>query len=69
MAYMLQIGGSTIHRIYGVGSFYENNIPGLNLRVDDGFLHYSIFNKTCYGLTDIIIGWDQFKPVLHPEFF
>ena len=27
-----------------------------------------VFNKTEHGLTDIIIAWDEFKAVLHPEF-
>ena len=28
-----------------------------------------VFNKTGHGLTDIVIAWDEFKAVLHPEFF
>ena len=27
-----------------------------------------VFNKTGHGLTDIIIAWDEFKALLHPEF-
>ena len=27
------------------------------------------FNKTRYGLTDIVIAWDEIKAVLNPEFF
>ena len=44
----------------------------LNLKPDDGFLPYNmpeLFNKTGHGLTDIVIAWDEFKAVLHPEFF
>ena len=28
-----------------------------------------VFNKTGHGLTDIVIAWDEFKAVLHPELF
>ena len=28
-----------------------------------------IFNKTGHSLTDIVIAWDRFKPVLQPEYF
>ena len=28
-----------------------------------------IFNKTGHGLRDIVIAWDEFKAVLHPELF
>ena len=44
----------------------------LNLKLDEGLLPYSmpeVFNKTGHGLTDIIIAWDDFKPVLHPDLF
>ena len=44
----------------------------LNLKLDDGFLSYNmpdVFNKTGRGLTDIIIAWDEFKPVVHPQYF
>ena len=44
----------------------------LNLKPDDGFLPYNmpeLFYKTGHGLTDIVIAWDEFKPVLHLEYF
>ena len=44
----------------------------LNLKPDDGFLAYNMpefFDKTGHGLTDIVIAWDKFKPVLQPEYF
>ena len=44
----------------------------LNLEPDDGFLSYSkpeVFDKTEHNLTDNVIVSDEFKPVLHPEFF
>ena len=45
----------------------------LNLKPDDGSLPYNmpeLFNKTGHGLIiDIAIAWDEFKPVLHPEYF
>ena len=50
----------------------EAIFSSLNLKYDDGFLPYSmpeVFTKTGHGLTDIIIVWAEFKPVLHPEFF
>ena len=28
-----------------------------------------VFNKAGHGLTDIVIAWDEFKAVLHLEFF
>ena len=28
-----------------------------------------VFNKNGHGLTDIVIAWDEFKAVLHPEIF
>ena len=28
-----------------------------------------VFNKAEYGLTDIVIAWDEFEALLHPEFF
>ena len=43
----------------------------LNLKPEDGFLSYDfpeVFNKTGFGLTDIIIALDEFKAVLHLEF-
>ena len=36
--------------------FYLKNMP-------------EVFNKTGHGLTDIAIAWDEFKPVLYPEYF
>ena len=36
------------------------------------FFPYSMpegFNRPGHGLTDIVITWAKFKPVLHPEFF
>ena len=36
--------------------FYLKNMP-------------EVFNKTGHRLTDIVIAWDEFKPVLHTEFF
>ena len=44
----------------------------LHLKSDDGFLPYImpvLFNETGHSLTDIVITCDEFKPVLHPEFF
>ena len=44
----------------------------LNVKPDDGFLPYNmpkVFNKTGHGLTGIVIAWDEFKPVLHTEYF
>ena len=55
-----------------VGSFYGSNIFMLKFKHDDGFSPYSmpeVFNKTGHGLTDIVIAWAEFKPVLHREFF
>ena len=43
----------------------------LNLKFDEGLLPHSmpeVFNKTGHGLTDIIIAWDEFNPVLQPNF-
>ena len=43
------------------------------LKSDDGFLPYNmseVFTKTGHGLTtDILIAWDDFKLVLHSEYF
>ena len=33
------------------------------------FYMLKVFNKTGHGLTDIVITWDEFKAVLHPECF
>ena len=44
----------------------------LNLKPDDGFLPYNMlehFDKTRHGLADIVITGDEFKPVMHPEYF
>ena len=52
--------------------FVEAIFSCLNLKPDDGFLPYNmseLFNKTGHGLTDIVIDCDEFKPVLHPEYF
>ena len=71
MAYMLQFGA--IHRIFVAWVVFAKAIFScLNLKPDDGFLPYNmpeLFNKTGHGLTDIVIAWDEFKPVLHPEYF
>ena len=70
MTYMLQFGESTIYRIFAAWIVFVNAIFScLNLKTDDRFLSYSIFNKTGHGLTDFTITWDEFKPVLHPEVF
>ena len=44
----------------------------LNLKPDDGFLLYNmpkLLDKTGHGLADIVLAWDEFKPVLCPEYF
>ena len=44
----------------------------LNLKPDDGFLPSNmpeVFNKTGHGFTNVIVAWDKFKSLLHPEFF
>ena len=62
-----------IHRFFlAFAVFVKAIFPCLNLKPDDGFLPYNmpeVFNKTGYGLTDIVIVWDEFKPVLHPDSF
>ena len=40
--------------------FMEATFPWLNIKLDDGFLSYSMPE---------VIAWDEFKPVLHPEIF
>ena len=59
MAYMLQFGESTIHRVLVARIVFVAAIFScLNLKPDDRFLPYSIpevFVKTGHGLTDIII--------------
>ena len=73
MAYMLPFGESAIHRIFVAWVVFVKAIfSWLNLKHHDGFLPYNVpqvFNKTGHGLTDIIISWDEFKPVLHLETF
>ena len=51
--------------------FVKTIFSCLNLKPDNGFLAYNmpdVFNKTGHGLIDIVIGWYEFKPVLHPEY-
>ena len=73
MAYVSQFGWSAIHRNFVAWVVFVKAIFScLNLKPDDGFLPYNmpeLFNKTGHGLTDIVIAWDEFKPVLHPEYF
>ena len=48
--------------------FVKAIFPCLNLKPNDGLLPYNmpeVFNTTGYGFTDIIIDWDDFKPVFH----
>ena len=40
--------------------FMEATFPWLSIKLDDGFLSYSMPE---------VIAWDEFKPVLHPEIF
>ena len=43
----------------------------LNLKPDDGGLSYNmpeVCNKAGHALTNIIIVYDELKPVFHPEF-
>ena len=52
--------------------FVKVILPCLKLKPDDGFLPYNmprLFSETGYGITDVVIAWDEFKPVLHPEYF
>ena len=56
----------------GVVVSMEAIFPCLNLKHDDGYLLYNmseVFNKTGHGLSDIIIAWAEFKPLLHPVFW
>ena len=65
MVYMLQFGESATHRIFVAWVVFRSSC--LNLKPDDGFLPYitpELFNKT-----DIVIAWDEFKRVLHAEYF
>ena len=54
MAYMLQFVKSTIHKTFVAWIvFMKAKFSCLNLKPDDGFLHYSIpetFDKTGHGL-------------------
>ena len=57
-AYMLQIGESTLYKIFVLWVvFMEAIFSYLNLEPDDGFLPYSMlawsFNKTGHSLKDI----------------
>ena len=73
MAYMLQFDQSAIPRIFVTWVVFVKAIFScLNPKPDDGFLPYNmpeLFDKTRHGLTDIVIASDEFKPVLHPEYF
>ena len=40
--------------------FMEATFPWLSIKLDDGFLSYSMPE---------VIPWDEFKPMLHPEIF
>ena len=31
--------------------------------------YLELFDRLGHGLPDIAIAWDEFKPVLHPEYF
>ena len=70
---MLQFGENTIRRIFVAWIvFWKVIFSCLNRKPGDGFLLYNIpdfLNETGHGLTDIIISCDEFKPLLHPEFF
>ena len=59
MTYTLQFGESTPHRNFVVWVVFMKAIfSSLNLKVDYGFLPYSmpeVFKKTDYGFTDIMI--------------
>ena len=73
MAYMLQFGESTVHKIFVAWVVFVKAIFSCSdLKLDDGFLPYSmpeLFNKSGHGLTDIVIARDEFKSVLHTELF
>ena len=52
--------------------FVKARFSCLDLKPDDEFLSYNmpdLFNKTEHGLTDTVIACDEFKSVLHPEYF
>ena len=65
MAYILNIGKSTIYRIFvGWIVFLETLFNELDLKPDDGFLLKKmpdIFVKTGHGLTDMVIYSTEFK--------
>ena len=65
MAYILNIGESTMQRIFVAWVvFMEAVFSKINLRPDEGFLAYNmpeIFVKTGHGLTDIVIDCKEFK--------
>ena len=47
--------------------FVKAVLSCLNIKPDDGVFLYNVpevCNKTGHGLTNIIIAWDEFKPVL-----
>ena len=73
MAYMLQLVKVLSTEIFLAWVVFVKAIFScLNLKPDDGFLPYNmpeLFNKTGHGVTDIVIAGDEFKPVLHPEYF
>ena len=65
MAYILNIGESTMQRIFGAWVvFMEAVFSKINLRPDEGFLAHNmpeIFVKTGHGLTDIVTDCKEFK--------
>ena len=74
MVYMLQFGWSAIHRNVVVAwvVFVKAIFSCLNLKHNDGFLPCNmpnVFDKAGYGLTDAVIAWDEFKPVLYLGYF
>ena len=73
MAYMLQFGESTIHRIFVTWVAFMKAIFSM-LKSQTWLWIFAVmlaevFNKTGHGLTGIIKTWEEFKPVLHPEIF
>ena len=73
MLKFVEFGESTILRLFVAWVFFMKvTFSCINLKPDDGFSLYimpEVFDNTGHSLTDIIIVWDEFKPVLHPEFF
>ena len=61
------------HRIFVAWLVFVKSIFScLNLKPCNVFLPYNmpdVFNKTGHDLTDIVIAWYEFKPVLHSEYF